>query len=95
MHACPHGWIRLIGQYAAAYFVKCFGTGKKRPRGGPRESPPAGEGRRRFATAGRFLCSACFTGRKNLVFSPTGQASRIYVSPVCLNFATNAISVPP
>ena len=61
----------------------------------PRESPPAGEGRRRFATAGRFLCSACFTGRKNLVFSPTGQASRIYVSPVCLNFVTNAISVPP
>lgn len=95
MHACPMVGFDSLGSMPPHISSNALGQGRSVPVEDPRESPPAGEGRRCFATAGRFLCSACFTGRKNLVFSPTGQASRIYVSPVCLNFATNAISVPP
>lgn len=74
MPACPHGWIRLIGQYAAAYFVKCFGTGKKRPRGGPPGKPPGGGGQAMLCPSRALSVLGLFYGAEKPCLFPNGTS---------------------
>ena len=82
MHACPHGWIRLIGQYAAAYFVKCFGTGKKRPRGGPPgKAPRRGRAGDALPQQGAFCARPVLRGGKTLSFPQRDKRQGYTLAP--------------